>query len=186
MVQSWIRRSSEARGDYRVFRVREDVSVSPETDQDHSFYVIEASPWVNIIPITPEGNVVMIRQYRHGICKVTLEVPGGIVDDGETPREAAIREMTEETGYVVDDARVTDLGQVSPNPAIQNNTCYSFLARDVRLERPQQLDGAEIIDVVEIPPDEIPSLIQSGEISHSLVVCAFHLLSIQENGGAAR
>jgi len=181
MIEPWHHRSSEVRGDHRVFRVREDVNISPETGQPHTFSVIEASSWVNIIPITPAGNVVMIRQYRHGVRRTTLEVPGGIVDDGESPREAAIREMLEETGYVVDDADVSELGSVAPNPAILNNTCYSFIARGVRLEAPQRLDGTEIIEVVEVPLEDIPHKILSGEITHSLVICAFHLMTIQRD-----
>src|SRR5690625_3933049 len=118
MIEPWLHRASAVSGDHRFFRCREDVIISPETGQPHIFSVIEASSWVNIIPITPAGNVVMIRQYRHGVRRTTLEVPGGIVDDGESPREAAIREMLEETGYVVDDADVGELGSVAPAPPL--------------------------------------------------------------------
>lgn len=180
MIDPWKRRSSTPRGDYRVFRVREDISLSPATGEEFSFYVIESNAWVNIIPVTPEGRIIMIRQYRHGIRSSTLEVPGGLVDDGETPREAAIREMSEETGYTSDD--VVSLGAVAPNPAIQENRCYTFLARNATLQHRQHLDGAEIIDVLEIDQEEIPALIRSGEISHALVVAAFHLFHIYGNG----
>lgn len=179
MIDPWKRRSSTPRGDYRVFRVREDISLSPTSGEPFSFYVIESNPWVNIIPVTPEGRIVMIRQYRHGIRSSTLEVPGGLVDDGESPRDAAVREMMEETGYISDD--VVDLGSVAPNPAIQENRCYTYLARDVRATHEQQLDHAEIIDILELDPEDIPALIRSGEINHALVVAAFHLYEIHKN-----
>ncbi len=180
MIDPWNRSESHHRGDYRVFRVREDISHSPITDEAHSFFVIESNPWVNIIPITPEGRIVMIRQYRHGIRSSTLEVPGGLVDDGESPRTAAIREMLEETGFAGEE--VIDLGSVAPNPAIQNNLCHTFLARDVRRRQEQQLDGAEIIDVIEVEPADVPRLIRRGDINHALVVAAFHLFHIHMNG----
>lgn len=181
MILPWKRDRSRLREEYRVFRVREDRSRSPLTGEAHTFFVIESNPWVNIIPLTPEGRIVMIRQYRHGIRQNTLEVPGGLVDDGESPREAAIREMIEETGYASD--QVIELGSVAPNPAIQNNRCHTFLARDVRQRHEQRLDGAEIIDVLEIDPNAIPGLIRRGEIDHALVVAAFHLYDIHRNGG---
>jgi 8-oxo-dGTP pyrophosphatase MutT (NUDIX family) len=139
----------------------------------HPFYVIEATDWVNIIPVTPEGQLVFIRQYRHGVREVTLEVPGGMVDPGETAAEAARREMHEETGY--DTEQIIHLGGVAPNPAIQNNLCHSYLALDARPAGTQNLEGTEEIEVVLVDPAEVPGLIVSGQITHALVVTAFYL-----------
>ena len=98
---------------------------------EHDFFVLEAPAWINIIPITPENDVVMVRQFRHGIGDFTLEIPGGMVDpEDPSPLLAARREMREECGYDSED--VVELGRVHPNPAIQPNYCYSFLARNVR------------------------------------------------------
>lgn len=136
------------------------------------FFVLEAPDWVNIIPLTAAGEVVMVRQYRHGTGEFTLEIPGGMVDpDDAGPRAAARREMIEECGY--DSADVVRLGIVHPNPAIQPNRCFSFLARNVvRVARPQQ-EGAEETDVITRPLAQIKRLIAQGVISHALVIAAF-------------
>ena len=173
MIKPWDRQASTPRGDYKVFSVREDLNRSRETGEDHTFYVIEATDWVNIIPITPDGRIVFVRQYRHGTEEVTLEVPGGMVDAGETPAEAGRREMYEETGYDTDD--IVYLGTVAPNPAILDNECHTYLARSaVRVDR-QRLEGTEEIDVVLVDPADVPGLVVSGQITHALVVVAFYL-----------
>jgi 8-oxo-dGTP pyrophosphatase MutT (NUDIX family) len=138
---------------------------------------LESSPWVNVIPLTPENNVVLIRQYRHGIRDVTLEIPGGLVEDGDTPEEAAAKELAEETGYR--STEMISFGAVHPNPAIQNNLCYTFLAKDAFVGGVQQQDEKEDIEVLLRPLDEIPRLIREGQISHSLVVVAFYRLFVE-------
>ncbi len=177
MLEPWPRLDSTVRASYEVFRVREDRCRSPRTGQVHSFYVIESNPWVNVIPLTPDGRIVCVEQYRHGIEAVTLEIPGGVVDAAdETPRQAARREMREETGY--DSAGLVDLGVVAPNPAILNNRCYTFLAPDAHPVGGQHLDGTEEIAVTLVDAAEVPALIRSGRISHALVVAAFYLFDL--------
>lgn len=173
MLESWERKKSRPRGDYRVFTVREDLAASPVTGDEYTFFVIEANDWINVVPVTPDGRLVCIRQYRHGTQEITLEIPGGVVDDGEDPLGAATREMIEETGYEPDE--MVYLGSVAPNPAIQNNRCHTYLARDCRPTSEQDLDGAEEIDVVLVDPADVPRLVLDGTITHSLVVAAFYL-----------
>jgi len=163
----------------RIFSLRTDRLRSPRTHEAYDFYVIEAPAWVNIIPLTPAQEVVMVRQWRHGIREVTLEVPGGMVE-GTDPREAAIRELREETGYVAQE--VIPLGFVHPNPAIQNNRCYTFLARGCRREGVQEQDEKEDIEIDLIPLAEIPTLIAQGAITHALVICAFHFYQLWKDG----
>lgn len=181
MIEPWETLGSTPQGEYAVFDVRADRARSPQTGREHTFYIIEAGDWVNIIPLTPSGEVVCVRQYRHGTGEVTLEVPGGMVDPGDaSPAAAGRREMIEETGY--DSGEIIPLGAVAPNPAVQTNRCHTFLALGARPKRTpdgaaagQALDGAEEIDVVHIDPADAPALIASGRITHALVVVAFYL-----------
>lgn len=171
----WTAIDATREGAYRVFDVWRRHMRSPDSGRTFDFYVIDAPDWVNVIPVTPDRQVVCVRQYRAGTDAVTLEVPGGMIDDADDDAVAAARrEMREETGYVAD--RCVDLGAVAPNPAIQSNRCSTVLALDVTPDGTQQLDGAEEIDVVCVDLDSIPGLITSGRITHSLVVAAFYLL----------
>ena len=114
----------------------------------------------------------MIRQFRHATATVVWEVPGGMVDpEDPTPEHAARRELLEETGYEAE--RYRFLGVVHPNPAILNNRCHTYLAENVRPCQAQKLEGAEDIEVMEVPWADIPGMIDQGEITHSLVLMAF-------------
>jgi 8-oxo-dGTP pyrophosphatase MutT (NUDIX family) len=142
---------------------------------DADFFVVEAPDWVNVVPLTSDGNVVFVRQFRFGVEDVTLEIPGGMCDPGEAPAEAAARELEEETGY---SGPLRAIGSVHPNPAIQSNRCWTFVASDVRRVSSPSPDPHEELEVVERPLEEIPELIRRGAITHSLVVTAFYLLGI--------
>lgn len=174
---AWRRLSSGIIADCRVFRVRRDVSVSPHRGSEHDFFVLESPDWINIIPLTQAGEVVMIEQYRHGSEEVTLEIPGGMVDAGESPQAAAAREMLEETGYAAT-REVVSLGKVRPNPAIHNNWIHTFLARDVSLRQKPVIESTEHTVVRLVPLADIPRLIADGSINHALVVVGFHLLML--------
>jgi ADP-ribose pyrophosphatase len=144
---------------------------------ERDFFILDAPNWVNIIPLAKSGDVVMIRQWRHGISEFTLEVPGGMVDaEDPSPMHAARREMIEETGF--DSDAIVELGKVHPNPAIQGNICFSFLAENVRqVERVVSL-GDEETEVVMVPMREIRALIASAKIMHALTIAAFSLLHL--------
>lgn len=175
MVDEWTKLDSELLRDFRIFRARRDTRRSPRTGEAHSFYVLEAADWVNIIPVTPQGSVVFVHQFRHGTERVTLEVPGGMVDAADdSPAASAQREMREETGYEA--AEIVYLGSVEPNPAFLDNRCHSYLALNARQVAPPSFDGAEDIAVEEIPLADVPQLISNGRITHALVVAAFYHL----------
>jgi ADP-ribose pyrophosphatase len=156
----------------KFFKLRTDRAVSPRTNIPHDFYVLESAGWVNIIPLTPEDDVILIRQYRHGIQGFTLEIPGGIIEPGDTPEGAASRELLEETGYR--EKEMIFLGSVHANPAILNNICYTYLDKGVYPAGTQELDDKEDIELVIKPLKEIPRLIKEGEITHSLILAAFY------------
>jgi len=179
---AWERKSSEQVADCRVFKVRRDVSADPRDGRAHDFYVIEAPDWINVVPVTSRGEVVLIEQYRHGTGEVSLEIPGGMVDPGETAREAAARELLEETGYAA--AELVFLGKTRPNPAIQNNWIHTYLARGVEFRHEPEFDGTEQTVVRLVPVEQIPTLIAEGKITHSLVVVGFHWLGLYEKQSA--
>jgi 8-oxo-dGTP pyrophosphatase MutT (NUDIX family) len=180
MVRPWEKLESTLLHDYRIFRARQDRSRSPRTGKDHTFFVLEAADWVNVIPLTSEGKVVMIHQYRHGTESVTLEVPGGIVDEDDgDPGVSAARELREETGYEA--TAIIRIGHVAPNPAFLNNTCYSYVAVGAKPVTSPSFDGAEDIAFEEVPLADIPGLIRAGVITHALTIAAFyHLERYQE------
>jgi ADP-ribose diphosphatase len=179
MAQPWRKHATQPIGDYKVFSLRRDEIESPRTGSRHDFFVLEAGPWVNVVPITPDGEIVLIEQYRHGIEAVTLEIPGGMVDPDESPMEAAGRELLEETGYQA--AMLVSLGKSHPNPAILNNVLYSYLAAGVKKIAEPTLEAGEDISVVTYRVDELSKLVRDGKITHSLVLAAFHFLSLQES-----
>ena len=170
-VARWQRKRSEQLADCRVFQVRRDVSANPRDGFEHNFYVIEAPDWINIIPLTVNDEVVMIEQYRPGTDEITMEIPGGLVDEGESPREAAAREMLEETGYA--GSEIIALGKTRPNPAIQNNWIHTFLARNASFKHEPVFESTEHTSVRLVPLADVPALVADGTITHALVVVGF-------------
>lgn len=162
---------------HKVFSLQHVQRTSPRTGRAGTFQVLHTPTWVNVVALTEADEVVLIRQYRHGIDDVTLEIPGGLVDEGEEPAVAAARELAEETGYT-GDAPVL-LGEVHPNPAIQTNVCSTWLVRNAALEHPPRPDDDEHISVELAPLAGIEALIRDGSITHALVICAFHHLGLR-------
>jgi ADP-ribose pyrophosphatase len=173
LAARWKRTTSKIIGSFRIFSIREDRYRLPRNDREASFYILESNDWVNVIPLTEAGEVILIRQFRFGTEEVTLEIPGGIVEPGHTPLQAGQNELLEETGFHSD--QWDYLGFVRPNPAFLNNRCHSFLARGVKKVAQIRLEESEEIEMLKVPYAEIKTLIEKGAITHSLVICAFHL-----------
>ena len=174
--RKWVTIGNEQVFTTPIFNLHRRRSAHPKRGE-RDFFILDPTDWVNIIPLTPRREVVMVRQFRHGISAFTVEVPGGMVDStDETPAAAGRREMREESGYDSDD--IVALGKVHPNPAIQPNFCYSFLARNVKLvtQPHHNPDGAEETEVVLVPLKEIKSMIATGKITHALTIAAFAFL----------
>lgn len=175
-IRPWEIVSTGPAEDFHIFQVRRQVAISPRTGAEHDRVVLTAPDWVNVVALTPTNEVVLIDQYRHGTAEVMVEIPGGMIDPGESPLEAATRELLEETGYAGNSARL--IGKVHPNPAFLNNACYTVLVEDAERVSEQQMDGGEDIAVRLVPLGEISGQIASGEITHALVVVAFHWLAL--------
>jgi 8-oxo-dGTP pyrophosphatase MutT (NUDIX family) len=174
-LQPWRYLEDEQLVDVRIFTLQRETAVSPRTGKARDFVHIASRNWVNVIPLTTSGEVVLVRQWRHGVKEFTLEIPGGLVDVGEAPGEAAAREAREETGYAGD--LPVRLGVVEPNPAILNNVTYTYLIENCQLVGDQELDAGEDVEVVLASLADIPQLVGGGTIQHSLVICGFWWLA---------
>ena len=172
--QPWRVQSSETIADCRIFKVRKDVTVNPRTGQTHGMFVLEQPNWVNVIPLTSDERVILVEQWRHGTRSVHLETPGGLMEEGESPEQCGRRELLEETGYEA--GQTARLGTVHPNPSIQNNVQHYVLATDCRKVAELKLDHAEDITVRLVPLADIPRMIESGKITHGIVIGGFYWL----------
>ena len=172
MAQPWTWISSKILTTCRIFTLKQEIYRSPRTGKEHEFYLLDSGDWVNVIPLTSDEKVILIKQFRFGTKDFSLEIPGGMLDAGESPSQAARRELLEETGYAGDEPIL--LGIVHPNPAIHTNRCYSFLVKNVTFRHAPRQDSTEDIEVQIVPLAEIPRLIRNGQITHALVIAAFY------------
>lgn len=174
----WRRGSRHPGSDYKIFTTHFVDASHPPTGKTKRFSIIEAVDWVNVIAVTPDDRVVLVRQYRAGSDSICLEIPGGMVDAGESPLEAAVRELEEETGFTA--TRWKPLGTVLPNPAIQGNRLHSFLALGAARTASQRLDTSEVIAIDVVPLAEVQEMLRDGRIDHALVVDAFAHLAFSQ------
>lgn len=181
MIEPWKKIRSKMLGDFRIFTLRSDIKISPRTGKEHDFFVLDSVHWVNVIAITPDQQLVMVEQYRHGSNTVELEIPGGMMDPGETdPVMTGVRELREETGYEGDQARL--LGRVHANPAILSNTCFTVIVENCRLKHTTEFDHAEDLVLRLVPIEEVPRLVAEEKIGHSLVVVALYHFDLWRRG----
>lgn len=141
-----------------------------------SFVLISSPDWVQVVALTTndagEECFVLVRQFRQGAQRLTIELPGGLVDENETPEHAARRELEEETGYVADE--FVEIGEVSPNPAIQDNTAHTFVALNAHLTSDQSLDEHEIVDAELVPVSELDPDTHPEFFVHAIMVTAMY------------
>jgi len=172
MIRDWPVISREQIGDFRLFSLTKKKVRSPRTGEIREVQTLGFADWVLILALTPQEEVVMVRQYRHGTEQVCLELPGGLVDAGDdSPALSARRELLEETGYQADE--IVLIGECFPQPAILSNMCFFYLAKNAAKVQSQDLDSGEDIEILKVPLKEIQAKIENREIDHGMVLLAF-------------
>jgi ADP-ribose pyrophosphatase len=169
-IKKWTRATTERVASYRVFDVERHAMRDGEGKPRRDFHTFACKDWCNVVAVTEDDMLVLVWQYRVGTDAFSLEAPGGVIDEGESPIVAAARELREETGYAA--ASLEPLSVVEANPALQNNRCHSFLARGAKLVAPTAFDENEECEVVLVPAADTAALIDEGHVTHALVVSA--------------
>ncbi|WP_294430419.1 NUDIX hydrolase [uncultured Treponema sp.] len=164
----WKRESEKKLLETVVFTVNETTSISPKGDVGH-YVIMDAPDWVIVVPEI-DGKFLMVKQWRHGNNTLSIEFPGGVINRGEKPEDAARREMEEETGYKT--GKLTYLGCANPNPALMKNRVHFFAAEDLESVGKQNLDEDEFVEYMLIPCEEVYSKIGSEEYPHALMMSA--------------
>ena len=162
--------------DFTIFKARKSKRVNPRTGKTFDFFLLQGMDWCNIVALTPQREMVLVRQYRHGIDDYTLELPGGCVDPGEDPKKAVLRELQEETGYRASDAAL--LGKVWANPAMMSIACHFYFAENVAPSGKVSLDDGEDIETVLLPLEEVLHLARNGKFAHGLHLSALGLYAM--------
>lgn len=171
--QRWQKLASRVLATTRIFELLLTGFRHPVRKVEKEFVVIHAPDWVNVVALTRAGELVLVRQFRYGIDDFSLEIPGGIVDGGEDPLDAAVRELREETGYAGSRPRL--LGSVHPNPAMQDNCCHLVLVTDAEQSGDLDWDPDEEFEILKVPVDEVYARAERGEITHAMVLDALLL-----------
>jgi ADP-ribose pyrophosphatase len=159
-------------GDFGIFRVERSKVTTADGVPKHEVHTFQCADWCNVVPVTPDGHVVFIWQYRFGSDALSLEVPGGMIDPGESARTAALRELEEESGYRGHPDALETLSVLAPNPALQGNLLHTFVARNVTPTGRTNFDDLEECETALIHVDDLPELLDSGVIQHALCAVA--------------
>jgi 8-oxo-dGTP pyrophosphatase MutT (NUDIX family) len=172
-LRPWRQLRCEPLAAYRVFEVcrveLEDGAGQPRGDA----FTLRGRHWCNVVAVTPSDEVVLVWQYRFGTNSLSLEIPGGVIDPGESPEQAARRELREESGYEAEHFDL--LLDAEANPAVQNNRCFTFIASGARATAATGFDLQEELETALVPASQIAALLDGGQVTHSLVRAALEV-----------
>lgn len=171
----WQKLRTEPHASTRIFDVTRTIYRHPHRPKEQDFFVIHAPDWVNVVALTPEHQLVLVRQFRYGTDDFSLEIPGGVMEPGEDAVTAGLRELREESGYIGTTACL--LGTVHPNPAMQNNRCHLVLVEQARPTAQLDWDPDEEFEILTKPVDEVYALAYRGAITHAMVLDALLLFT---------
>jgi 8-oxo-dGTP pyrophosphatase MutT (NUDIX family) len=181
--RAWEVLHQEHEGDFEIFSARAMRVRSPRDGETHTVHVADAADGVVVVALTPGGELVMVEQWRHPVQKVTLELPARIIEPDETPEQAAVRELREETGYA--GGQPERIGCLVLNPSWQTTRLYTVVVRGARREGDKELDDGEDTRVCCVTVDEARRRVLDGEIDAAPVVGALALFSWRHAGGGA-
>ncbi len=171
--QRWKRGAERKLAETRILDLLSVQFTHPFRGTQRDFIVVDAPDWVNVVALTADKKIVLVRQFRYGTNQLSLEIPGGVIEPKEDPVVAAVRELKEETGYSGSNARL--IASIHPNPAIQNNRCHLVLVENAVLSDVVQWDEDEEMSCEVMPVEAVLALAREGKITHSLVLCGlFH------------
>ncbi|ATC63614.1 NUDIX hydrolase [Nibricoccus aquaticus] len=166
----WEKLSESPIASTRIFDLGSIRYRHPVRKTERDFYVINSRDWVNVIALTTDHHLVLVNQFRYGINQLSWEVPGGVIDAGEDPIAAGLRELREETGFIGGNARL--LASIHPNPAIINNRCHLVFVENCTRQSALDWDPDEELQIATMPVDEVFEKALTGLITHSLALNA--------------
>jgi len=164
--------------DFSILKVAEYRVENPRNLAEQLRVVVDAPDWVNVLAINTRDELILVRQFRAGVWANTLELCAGLIEPGEDPLQAGLRELEEESGHRARTARV--LGSFFPNPALQNNRCHVVLAEGCEQLHPGRPDEGEDLHVELHPVSSLNTLVGEGRIEHALMLSAFYLWTLQK------
>ena len=179
LPSKWTIVLDEVYANCRIFEVHKRKMVRDSDQKEGDFYVIDSNDWVNVLALTSNQEIILVRQFRYGTQNYSLEPPGGVIEKGEDPIFAGKRELLEETGFSGTNPKL--IGSVFPNSAIMSNRCHFVMLSDVEKHSDVSFDPHEELETILVPISELDNLVKSGEISHSIALNAIYHLQLTLN-----
>jgi len=167
----WDLTASDTLGRFRVYDVLRETRRNPRDGREHVFCVQASRDWATVVPVTADGRVVLVRQFRPGTGEVTWEFPGGVVESGEEPLSAVRRELEEESGFTA--GELVHVASFRPNPALIRNSMHVYLARGCQPSGSRHFDDAEDLDTWSATVEEVDRMIEDGSMDHALMVASW-------------